>query len=177
MDILRTRCYGSTSSIQLEGVVRFHAPLYFKSKMLKTRVIKRKDIAAILEIEELHKSTSFFPSDVKDILKSVDSSCSIVMCENENVIAFVLSFSTEYGTSYLEKVFVHPNYRGGGLQRKLLKKSLELLHQQGVRVCYTMVSPLNEISLSNFKDVGFIEFMDKEYKGHNRKVLVYDFSC
>ena len=145
--------------------------------MLKTRVVKRKDISTILEFEERFKSTLFFPSDIQDILKSVDSSCSTIMCKDEDVIAFVLSYSTEYGTSYLEKVFVHPDYRGNGLQRELIKKTLKLLKQQRVKVCYTMVNPLNEISLSNFKDVGFIEFMDKKYKGHNRKILVYDFNC
>lgn len=145
--------------------------------MLKTRVIKRKDISTILDLEKVYKSNLFFPSDIQDILKSVDSLCSTIMCKDENVIAFILSYSTEYGTSYLEKVFVHPDYRGNGLQRRLVKKTLELLKQQGTKVCYTMVNPLNKISLSNFKDVGFIEFMDKEYKGHNRKVLVYDFNC
>lgn len=144
---------------------------------METKVIQRKDIATILELEKAHKSSLFFLSDIPDIVRSVDSACSLMLTEEKHIAAFVLVHFTEYGTGYLEKIFVHPSYRGKGLQNKLVKKALIKIKEKGIRVCYTMVNPLNEISLSNFKDIGFIEFMDKKYKGHNRKILVYDFNC
>ena len=142
--------------------------------MLKTRNLTRKDIASILKIEKSQENGLFFPSDIQDILKSIDSSCSLCLYDGNSIIAFVLVYHTEYGTSYLEKIFVSSAYRGNGIQNKLVKKALKLLSKYNVRLCYTMVNPHNEVSLSNFKSIGFTESWDTSYKSHNRKVLVYE---
>ena len=142
--------------------------------MLKTRILTRKDIASILRIEKDQENGLFFPSDIQDILKSIDSSCSLCMYDNNNVAAFVLVYPTEYGTSYLEKIFVSSTYRGNGIQNRLVKKALRLLSKYNVRLCYTMVNPCNEVSLSNFKSIGFTESWNTAYKNHDRKVLVYE---
>ena len=128
-----------------------------------------------LEASEKIKNSICIRSDYEDILKCLKSRCSIgIQDEKLGIVACSLAYYTEYGTAYIEKCFVHPNFRGKGLQRQMLGYNIELLKGFGVCEIFTMVSPLNKISEKNFNERGFKLKREIMYNGVIRNILKYE---
>lgn len=73
----------------------------------------------------------------------------------------------------LDTVVVHPAYRGGGLQRQLIRHSLALAGEShDIQFILTTVSPKNKYSLHNVQAAGF-EICTKKlkYGGRERFIL------
>lgn len=137
------------------------------------RLAKANDSLKLRELEKSHQSFSFFLSDIKDVQQCLLDGHSLVAVDNQtgNIVAFCLIHVTEYQTAYIEKVFVHPLARGVQLQIKLVNA---VLSNSKIKICYTMVSPENKISLHNFKKCGFTEKYKADYKGKSRIILAYE---
>jgi len=66
-----------------------------------------------------------------------------------------------------DTIFVHPDYRGLGLQRKLFDHQAELAEKLGAKRIFATVAPQNEYSLNNMLACGF-EVLDRKLLYGNR---------
>lgn len=74
-----------------------------------------------------------------------------------------------------DTAFVDPDYRGLGLQRRLLQAREEVVRQLGAKYALVTVSPENEFSLRNILNQGFEIMARKQlYGGLDRYVLKKD---
>lgn len=74
-----------------------------------------------------------------------------------------------------DTAFVDPDYRGMGLQRRLLQAREEIALQLGAKYALVTVSPANEFSLRNILNQGFEIIARKQlYGGLDRYVLKKD---
>ncbi|OFY43987.1 MAG: hypothetical protein A2X18_07610 [Bacteroidetes bacterium GWF2_40_14] len=124
-----------------------------------------------IEREFIKEENTCFRSSKSDISKCLKSMASVGLYENNKLIGFVLAHFTEYGTGYIEKVFVVPELRNKGCMKQMMNESMSLLFKNGVKEVYTMVSPENEVSLKGFVDCGFWYSWGTVYNGKKRLVL------
>jgi len=74
-----------------------------------------------------------------------------------------------------DSIFVHPLYRGHGLQRAISSYLLKQAEAIEYRFIYATVSPDNKYSLQNTISVGFRILREISiYGGHSRYLLVYE---
>ena len=74
--------------------------------------------------------------------------------------------------SHMESAAVHPDYRGRGLQGKLLQEAERIERQRGTRFLMATVHPDNVYSLRNLEAAGFQCIQEtRKYGGLRRKVL------
>ena len=90
-----------------------------------------------------------------DIVKCLQSDCSFGLLVNDKLVAYSLAYYTEYGTAYVDKCFVHADYRGNGFQYILINANIAKLVSNGVQEIFTMTSPRNEASIKSFTNAGF----------------------
>lgn len=135
-----------------------------------------KDLPRIvaLEREHLQDPGICFRSSKSDILKSLQSGVSIGAFTDLKLIAYTLCYYNEYRIAFVEKCFVHPAYRGRGLQASMLDSAMNAMREDGVISTYTMASPSNVWSLRNFKARGFEVVGRTEIYGHKRLILKHD---
>ena len=77
--------------------------------------------------------------------------------------------------AHMESAAVLPEFRGNGIQKKLLIYGKDHLaeHFPAVKYITATVAPLNIPSLKSFKAAGFKEMLTKEkYNGHMRIILL-----
>lgn len=77
--------------------------------------------------------------------------------------------------AHMESAAVLPEFRGNGIQKKLLIYGKDYLagHFPAVKYITATVAPLNIPSLKSFKAAGFKEMLTKEkYNGHMRIILL-----
>ena len=78
---------------------------------------------------------------------------------------------TEENYANADSAVVHPDYRGNGLQRKMLQAALPLL-RPGIVGLGATVSPANAYSLNNALASGFVIVCRRAmYGGHDRYLL------
>lgn len=145
--------------------------------MYYLRIASKEDFWKIGKLENDFQEPNFILSEVEDVEKCLANGHSMIAVHprTKEIVAFCLIAITEYGTAYIEKVFVHPEARGFQLQAKLVNAIFDNIKEcNNVKICYTMASPDNEVSLHNFKKCGFVEKWRKEYKGQQRIVLAYE---
>lgn len=128
------------------------------------------------EVESLESEIGKDPrmcmkSDAEDVKKCLHSGCSKAVVEDGNIVAYTLAYFTDYGTAYIEKVFVSENWRGRGLQCELVKEAMKVLLSHDVHETYTMASPYNLASLHNFQKVGFRVLRETRCNGYDRMIL------
>ncbi len=129
------------------------------------------DQVIALEREYLNNPEECMKSGKDDIHKCLSSGCSVGIMEKGRLIAYSLSYLTEYGTGYVEKCFVVPNHRGQQIQQRLLSVNVALLKTQSVHSIYTMVSPQNMASITSFQKCGFVVVVNKKVDGHERLIM------
>ncbi|MCL2324553.1 MAG: GNAT family N-acetyltransferase [Actinomycetia bacterium] len=73
---------------------------------------------------------------------------------------------------HMESVAVLPEYRGQGLQRKLVQRAESRAKKEGAVYSMCTVDPRNSISLDNFKELSYQVVAEKpKYGGHDRLIL------
>lgn len=90
---------------------------------------------------------------------------------NDVPIAYNLCYGNEYCIGFVEKCFVHPSYRGRGLQSTLLMMNMAAMMNRGIIAAYALTSPNNPWSLRNFKARGFEVVGKTEIEGYKRLIL------
>lgn len=140
---------------------------------LKVRELRIGDLSGILlsEQEHLTDPNICLRSSREDIAKSLHSGLSFGAFLNNTPIAYNLCYGNEYRIGFVEKCFVHPSYRGRGLQSTLLMMNMAAMMNQGIIAAYALASPDNPWSLRNFKARGFEVVGKTEIEGHKRLIL------
>lgn len=141
--------------------------------------VKALSISSLSDIEEMEKTLLSdpdicFASEPKDIVKCLRSGCSYGLLINNKLVAYSLAYFTEYGTAYIDKCFVHSDYRGNGFQYILLNANIAKLVSNGVQDIFSMTSPKNEASIKSFTSSGFSIKRDTKYKGVDRLILKWE---
>lgn len=99
---------------------------------------------------------------------------SVHMCATENLSVTTKATMQEFlhRVAHMESAAVHPNYRGKGLQGKLLQRAEEIEASRGTRFLMATVHPDNVYSLRNLEIAGYKCILETEkYGGLRRKVL------
>jgi len=123
------------------------------------------------EREYLNNPAECLQSDEEDIIRCLASGCSLGIFCKGSLIAYSLAYFTDYGTAYVDKCFVVPQFRGNGYQYKLLEKQIEKLQSKGVRDVYAMTSPSNIASKKSFEKAGFRYLRETVCHGEKRIIL------
>lgn len=130
------------------------------------------DVDRIIELEETLSNESLcYKSHKSRIVESINSNCSTGAFANGLLVAYSLCYNTEYGTAYVEKCFVHEDYRGLGLQVEMLLKNISLCEAKGVTIFHTMAAPNNFISIRSFEKVGFVKSRTINFGKYERTIL------
>ena len=140
---------------------------------LEIRELRISDLSGILlsEQEHLTDPNICLRSSREDIAKSLHSGLSFGAFLNNTPIAYNLFYGNEYCIGFVEKCFVHPTYRGRGIQSTLLMMNMAAMMNRGIIAAYALTSPDNPWSLRNFKARGFEIVGKTEIEGHKRLVL------
>ena len=104
----------------------------------------------------------------------MQSDCSFGLLVNDKLVAYSLAYFTEYGTAYIDKCFVHTDYRGNGFQYVLINANIARLVANGAHEIFAMTSPKNEASIRSFTNAGFQFKRDTKYKGIERLILKWE---
>jgi hypothetical protein len=111
----------------------------------------------VVELEDLIPNSELcYRSHKYRIVESIKSNCSVGVFVDNLLVAYSLCYTTEYGTAYIEKCFVHETFRGQGWQVEMLLKNIALCEAIDVNIFHTMASPKNWSSIRSFKQVGFV---------------------
>ena len=74
--------------------------------------------------------------------------------------------------AHMESVAVLPDFRGHGIQKKLMAEAERRLIQQGIRVSLATVHPDNSASLNSFLHMGYqVELTKLKYQSQIRHIL------
>ena len=112
-----------------------------------------------------------YKSNTSRILESLSSECSVGIFVDNRLVSYSLCFFNEYGAGFIEKCFVHKDFRGQGWQVEMLRKNLSLMRGKGAFNFFTTVSPQNIFSIRGFRQVGFIEERTSRIGKYERVIM------
>ena len=143
---------------------------------IQVKVLSISDTSDIEKMEQtlFVNPDMCFPSEKEDIVKCLQSGCSFGLLVNDKLVAYSLTYFTEYGTAYVDKCFVHADYRGNGFQCILINANIAKSVSNGVQEIFAMTSPKNEASMKSFINAGFSFKRDIKYKGIERLILKWE---
>ncbi len=143
---------------------------------MEVKALSMSDVCEIESMEQtlLSNPDMCFASETEDIMKCLQSGCSYGMLVNGKLVAYSLAYFTEYGTAYIDKCFVHQDYRGNGYQYMLINSNIAKLVSNGVHEIFAMASPKNDASIRSFINAGFSFKRDTKYKGAERLILKWE---
>lgn len=100
----------------------------------------------------------------------------VIPGRNEINYGYDLGFSDEelLCVINMDTAAVHPDYRGLGLQKKLMQEAEKEIRGEGKRILLCTVHPENQFSLRNVLNQGYIIQLKKEKYGSVRYVLRKD---
>ena len=157
------------------------------------RILKENDVSDIMELQNMIidrlPDKDLLRKNSSDMFRQVINSgaCCIGVYDGENLVACGLSHlcqgSEEDLSMHLENhtctnpvnmksVMVHPDYRGKGLQRALMKMIEDDLRQRGFDAMICTVSPSNEHSVRNVLAMNY-EFDHQEVKYESLLRYIY----
>lgn len=164
-----------------EAWIDRYEPLFHTSKGsiecgIEVRQLSIDDHATIDEYERNmpYMPNVCFMSEPQDVVKCLQSGCSYGLWLGRVLIAYSLAYFTEYGTAYVDKCFVHQDFRGNGFQYMLLNANIAKLLSNGAHEIFAMTSPKNEASIKSFINAGFSFKRDTKYKGIERLILKWE---
>lgn len=145
-------------------------------EFMQVEALSMSDISKIEPMEQtlLESNDLCFASNPEDIVKCLQSGCSYGFLVNDKLVAYSLAYFTEYGTAYIDKCFVHQDYRGNGYQYILINSNIAKLVSNGVHEIFAMTSPKNDASIRSFTNAGFSFKRDTKYKGAERLILKWE---
>lgn len=126
--------------------------------MEKIILLDEKYLKTILEYESLYLNNDFvcMRSNKVDIIKSLRSKSSVGFIDsNGKLLGYSLLYANEYHVAFIEKCFVLPEFRGKGLQKEMILKNISMAYYHKVITIFSMCSPINNVSLSNFEKMEF----------------------
>ena len=143
---------------------------------IQFKSLSMSDMSDIEKIEQtlLSNPDMCFASEPEDVTKCLQSGCSYGLWIDGKLIAYSLAYFTEYGTAYVDKCFVHADYRGNGFQHVLINANIARLVANGAHEIFAMTSPKNEASIRSFTNAGFQFKRDTKYKGIERLILKWE---
>ena len=160
-------------------------------RVFTVRPITPEDVQDVLALQEyvmrgLPDKDLLMGETEEEILESIDLDFCAGIFDGKRIIAFSLmvvnretprSLGKKLGfppqdSVYFDITFVHPDYRGMGLQAYLLARREDIARQLGAKLAFVTVSPLNAHSLSNIQNGGF-QIYDRRimYRGVDRYIL------
>ncbi len=142
--------------------------------MLTTSVLTMMELQQVMAFESsLTDGEICLKSDYDDIRNGIIGGCSFGVFDNDKLVAYTIAVWNEYGVGYIDKCFVSEEYRGKGLQRLMLTRSMEALLKKNVHEVFAMCSPKNTVSLRNFMTQRFSVVRNIEYEGRERLLLKF----
>lgn len=143
---------------------------------MRMKVLSVSDMPDVENLEQMLPSNldMCFASEPEDIVKCLLSGCSLGILINDKLVAYSLAYFTEYGTAYVDKCFVHIDYRGNGFQYILINANIAKLLSNGAQEIFAMASPRNEASIKSFINAGFSFKRDAKYRGYDRLILKWE---
>lgn len=152
--------------------------VYGNNAVNETITVRCLTIKDLSDIDSLENTLSDYniclKSSIEDIKKCLLSNCSYGLFVGDTLIAYSLSYYTEYGTGYIDKCFVRNEYRGNGYQYILLNMNIGSLISHNVYEIFAMVSPENIASIKSFKNAGFYVKRDTICNSYERYILKYE---
>lgn len=119
--------------------------------------------------EQLENKALYAQAERKDFIKALDDGFGLVALAHNKVVACLLCtlVDVEYGVdrNYTKDVleecadyvdtYIHPDFRGNGIQNILEEIMCGICYQQGKRIILGTVSPENQYSYKNFLKAGY----------------------
>lgn len=169
------------------------------ARTLAVRPGRAEDIPALLNLvqavlDALPDPRLFVPTDAAGLRWQMEEGLLLVLWDGDVPAAYV---SAEYpgqdprnyghdlgvpageleAWANLDTTVVHPDYRGNGLQQRMIRLAEQAL-RPGIRGIACTVSPHNPHSLANVLACGYTEACRKEkYGGYLRVVLKKELAC
>ncbi len=139
--------------------------------------------------EKLEDKSLFFCDDLEYVKKHIESEGFAIkaVCDGKVVASLVGRFPQDaednlgndvgiekiHKVAHLESIVVDEEYRGNGLQDKMIKRAEEIIVERGYTYLMATVSPDNKHSLANFERNGYKVMQVKEkYGGMMRAILL-----
>ncbi|MCD6445420.1 GNAT family N-acetyltransferase [Candidatus Bathyarchaeota archaeon] len=82
--------------------------------------------------------------------------------ENNRLIGTVI-ISSDTRKGWINRLAVHPNYRGRGVARALINKAEKILKHKGIRIFCALIEKTNDASRKLFRKCGYVEHHDIIY--------------
>ena len=82
--------------------------------------------------------------------------------DNQKLIGVVLT-SSDGRKGWINRLAIHPDYRGRGLAQKLIKASEDFLHSLGINVIAALIEGENQESFRAFEKAGYLIHNDVKY--------------
>lgn len=158
---------------------------------LRVRAVTAEDVDAVLALQDyvidcLSDQSLLCGSERDEIIESAEKDFCMGIFDGDRLAAFtqmVVNRNTPRNLGqmlgypfekcvYYEIVFVHPDYRGLGLQAYALRRRDEVARELGAELGFVTVSPNNAFSLKNIMASGF-EVVERRrmYGGLDRYIL------
>lgn len=129
------------------------------NKQRVIRPLRRADVAAMIEIDELafkRNRSNYFERKAADSLDPARAMNTSLVCEVDGkLVGFIMGavYSGEFGvpesTATIDTLGVHPEARGRGVASELLDQFITNMREVGVRRLYTLVN-WSEFDLERF---------------------------
>lgn len=124
-------------------------------------------------LRSMHSPSMVIASTLEEIIKCIVSEHSYGIFIAKRLIAYVLCYEDDYKFSaFIEKTNTLPSYRGNGYNHTLMQAVERSLKAGKTSFMVSMVSPLNEGSLSAFKKAGFSVHKKVRYQKENRIIVI-----
>lgn len=158
------------------------------------RLCRQDELSAILELQSkvsasISNKSTFVVTTEDELAESLNTDICIGMYHEAELIAFTLIITNSYSLRNLgfyigysrerckrcvsyDTTFVHPAYKGYGIQRLFIGLKDAAAISLGAAEALATVSPDNDISLKNLISSGFVVVEEKKmYGGFNRYIV------
>lgn len=132
---------------------------------LKIRAYQTTDKSLVLKIFQLNVPKYFAESELEDLKRYLDKEIEeyfVAEMNDEIIGAGGINFENEKKTAIISWDFIHPNYQGKGIGRKLLHHRLELL--KSMKNIETIIVRTSQLTFKFYEKSGFkIDEIQKDY--------------
>jgi ribosomal-protein-alanine N-acetyltransferase len=140
---------------------------------LVIRTIKTKDMPAIYEIEQASFKEPYPPAYL-DNLASYASDTFLVVEENGQVVGYVIATIETNYLGHIISIAVHPEHRGKGLGKLLMKNIIDLLARKGISTIRLEVRRSNIVAQRLYKKFRFnLAYVIEGYYSDGEDALVF----
>ncbi len=120
---------------------------------VEVRPLSFEDLDRVCEIEEACFSMPWKKEDFADLIESEHSDYFVIVLDG--VIAGSAGYTDTLGDAYVNNVAIHPDYRGRGLSKILMKAMLEHGLSKGIKNYTLEVRVSNTPAIRLYESFGF----------------------